>query len=125
VKFQLNIVDRLVLGQVLSQVSGAGNYLYHKELRILRERVSFSEKQFKEYGMVIDEATGAVRWDPKKAEGAGLEVEVGERVKNEIGKVLKELDKQERLMPEHLATYEMFVEPDKVEEPKPEEPAKA
>jgi len=117
-RYELNIIDRLVLAQVLSQVSGAGSYLYHKELRVLREKVAFTQKQWDEYGMTSDEATGAVRWDAVKAQSATIEVQIGERVKSEIAKVLKELDKNERIMPEHINTYEMFVD---LEEPKPEE----
>ena len=111
--YQLNIVDRIVLGQVLAQIGGPGNWLYQKELRQAREKMSFTEKQWKECGMAHvmkdGKPTGGIRWDPDKADKAIIKVEIGERIKNEIAQVLKKLDEQEQLMPEHYDTFLMFV----------------
>lgn len=117
-KYKLNIVDRIVMAQILAGVGGPGSYLYHKELRKLREAVSFTEKQWKEYGMEQLADSGAVRWDPVKAQAATLEIEIGDRVKSEVADALKKLDKAEQLQPEHMATYEMFV--GEAEEAKPD-----
>ncbi len=120
-KYQLNIVDRIVMAQILGGIGGPGSYLYHKELRQLREKVSFTEKQWKEYGMETLSDSGAIRWDPVKARAATVEVEIGDRVKNELAEALKKLDKAEQLQPEHMNTYDMFIEEPKVEEePKPD-----
>ena len=109
--YQLNIVDRIVLGQVLAQVGGPGSWLYQKELRQAREKVSFTEKQWTEYGMTYvmqdGKPTGGIRWDPDKT--AVIDVEIGERIKGEIATVLKGLEKKEQLMPEHYNTFLMFV----------------
>ena len=118
-KYELNIVDRIVMAQILNGIGGPGSYLYQKELRKLREAVSFTEKQWKEYGMETLSDSGAIRWDPVKAQAATVEVEIGDRVKNEVAEALKKLDKAEQLQPEHMNTYDMFVPP---EEPPKEEP---
>lgn len=108
-KYKLNILDRLVLVQVLGQIGGPGSYLYQKEMRKLRERVSFTEAQAEMCGLVKNPTTGAVTWAPEKAHFAEVEVDVGDRIKAEVAAKFKELDKNEQLLPEHLNTYEMFV----------------
>ena len=114
-KYSLNIVDRIVMAQILAGVGGPGSYLYHKELRKLREAVSFTEKNWKDYGMETLSDSGAIRWDPIKAQKAAVEIDIGDRVKNEIAEALKKLDKAEQLMPEHMPVYEKFIP---AEEPK-------
>ena len=106
-QYELTIVDRIVVGQILGSLKGPGNYLYFKELRKLQEAVAFDEKIAAGIEMKLEGDN--VRWSAEKAHLANITVEVGERIQGQIADALKELDKQERLMPEHLSVYEKFV----------------
>lgn len=105
-KYELSIVDRIVLGQLLGNLAGPGNYLYFKELRKLQEKVAFTEAEAKELDLNVSE--NKVTWSVEKA-STKLEVDIGDKILGQIVDTLKGLDKAEKLMPEHLSVYEKFV----------------
>ena len=108
-KYQLNIMDRLVLIQVLMEAPKRGGYAFHKALRKVTEAIDFSDdKEREEIGLNFDAENGRWSW---KADAREKEVEIPDVVENLIRAELKDLDKKEALAPEHIPVYEKFVLP--------------
>jgi len=102
---KLDVRERLVL---LAILPAEGNFVTLKVVRKLRESLSFSEEEIKQYKFVQKE--GSVSWDDK-AEQSKL-VEIGTQAKIIIQDALKKLDEQQKLKDEHFTIYEKFVEKD-------------
>ena len=100
---ELSVRERLVLLSVLPQ---EGNFITLKVVRQLREALSFSEEELKQYQFVQSE--GRVTWDDKAEQVK--EIEIGEKAMDIISEALKKLNEDKKLKDEHFTIYEKFVE---------------
>lgn len=99
---KLDVRERLVLLSVLPQ---EGNFITLKVLRKLKEVLSFSEEEIKQYNFVQNE--DKVTWDDKAEQSK--EIEIGEKAIDIIKEALKKLDEQKKLRDEHFSIYEKFM----------------
>ena len=102
---ELNVGERL---SVLSLLPKEGNFITLKIVRKLQEELSFSEEELELYKIVQKDskATWSVEEDEKKMKdvkfgGEGIAIVV---------KALKDLDKNEKLLPQQISLYEKFIE---------------
>ena len=99
----LIVADRLVLLSVLPE---QGDFTTLKVIRTLREALSFSEEEHKEYQFVQEGMQ--VRWNDKAEQSK--EVEIGEKANGIIVDILKKLNEEKKLKMQHFALYEKFIE---------------
>jgi hypothetical protein len=101
----LSVKERLVLSMIMEQQAGRADVL--KLIRKFREDLSFSEAEIRQINLKQnDDGTGFV-WDPDK--GVEKDVPIGEVAMGVIKKQFQKLDREERLMEEHLDLYAKFV----------------
>jgi len=100
---KLDVRERLIL---LSILPAEGNFITLKVVRKLKEDLSFSEEEIKQYKFVQKE--DQVTWDDK-VEQSKL-VTIGTQGKIIIQDALKKLDEDKKLREEHYTIYEKFVE---------------
>ena len=100
---KLDVRERLVLLSVLPQ---EGNFITLKVVRTLREGLSFSEEELKQYKFVQGE--GTVTWDNSVEQSK--EIEIGEKAMDIIKEALKKLNEDKKLRDEHFTIYQKFVE---------------
>ena len=105
---KLNIGERFALLNILPQKEDFANL---KILRKLKEDLSFSEKEFKEYKFT-EMPEGGLRWPPEVA-NITKEIQVGEIATQIIVEKLKELNRTKELPDECYTVYEKFVEKQK------------
>jgi len=99
----LSIKERLVLNMVMEQQAGRFDTL--KLIRKLREDLSFSEPEIKEINLRSEDGAG-FRWD-KEVE---KDIPIGDVVMAAIKKQFQKLDREERLMEDHMDIYTKFME---------------
>jgi len=113
VEYELDIRDRIVLVQIFATAPKLGSYLYYKELARVGSEVSIPDEEQKAIGWKVEKDeqgnVQGLKWDDKKA--GGKTVEMPECIESMVVDALKRLDKQEKLMPEHIPVYEKFVLP--------------
>lgn len=100
----LSIKERLVLNMIMEQQAGRFDAL--KLIRKLREDLSFSEVEIKEINLRSEDGVG-FKWDKETAK----DIDIGEVVLNMIRKQFQKLDREERLMEDHMDIFTRFVEP--------------
>ena len=98
---KLNILERITLIDLLPK---EGNFQTLKSLRVLREELSFSEEENKDFEIKIE--GDSVTW---KDQGQVKEIEIGEILHAIIANQLKELDRTEKLIEQHMSLYIKFV----------------
>ena len=99
---KLDVRERLVLLSVLPQ---EGNFITLKVVRKLREGLSFSEEELKQYKFVQEDQR--VTWDDKAEQVK--EIEIGEKAMDIIKEALKKLNEDKKLKDEHFTIYQKFV----------------
>ena len=99
---KLGVFDRLILLNILPK---EGDFTTLKIVRKLREDLSFSEEEHKALQFVQEEAN--VQW--KREADIPKPIAIGEKAKDVIVGVLKELDKDKKLTEQHYALYEKFI----------------
>ena len=102
-KVKLNSLERLVVGSLLPKESSFANYKILNDLRI---ELSFTEKEIAKLNMKTAENGGVMaQW------GAVEEKEIifGATTEKIVIDALVKLDKQEKLLPEHISLYKKFV----------------
>ncbi len=102
---KLNLLERLTLLKILPKEN---SFLTLKVVRGLTEKLGVEEKEFKEFGIIQDKKTGQITWNEKGTKEK--EFEIGEKENDIIIESLKGLDKEKKLVTEHLTLYEKFVE---------------
>jgi hypothetical protein len=107
-KKKLDVLERLMLLQVLPK---EGNYSNLKALRVVREKLSFTEAENK--ALAFREEAGMLRWNPLGC--PEKEIFFGEIIEGLIVKALKALNKQEKLTVDQFSLYEKFVGADETE----------
>ena len=81
-----------------------GNLLTIKIVRALREELSFSEEEHKEFNVKITD--DRITWDPSAKE---KEITFGDLAKEMIEKRLRELNEKDELTVADIALWEKFI----------------
>ena len=100
---KLNLVERFTLLQLLPV---QGDFSTLKIMRKLREDLSTTEGEIKEFG--IQQVEDRVTWNPEQGSGE-VEIPIGEIATMIVEKLLKDLDDTKKLADQHFTLYEKFV----------------
>jgi len=105
----LNLAARIHLLSILPQ---EGDVTTLRIVRELRESLSLTEDEHKQFGVTTVEQNGQVTftWSNAAAAAAPREFQFKAKAFAIIIETLKRLDREKRLRAETLALYEMFVE---------------
>lgn len=98
---KVSIPNRLRLLAILPE---QGNLLTLKIVRQLREELSFSEEEHKEFEIKTE--GNSIRW---KLDAEEKEIEFGEQAKELIDKRLRELNEKDELTLPDLELWEAFI----------------
>ena len=99
---KLSVIERILLTQTLPK---EGSFTNLKLLRVIKEELSFTEKENKLLNFRQDGEQ--MLWDNAVKD---KEIKIGEVVNELIRKNLTELDKQEKLTENHITLCERFME---------------
>jgi hypothetical protein len=102
-KFTLG--ERITLLGVLPKEA---NFVTLKIIRSLEGRLSFTEKELKDFDIKFNARGSSYSWNKEGAEYEA-EVEFGEKATDIVVEQLKELDKTEKLTGQHFTVYEKFI----------------
>ena len=101
---KLTALERMVL---LNCLPPEGNVATLRIVRQLRERLSFSEQELKDY--CISHTGDQIKWDRSKEPADGIEIEIGEKATDLIVASLKKLDQAGKVTDGHLSLFDRFV----------------
>lgn len=101
----LTVMDRALLYGILP---AEGDITTLRIVRKLREDLSFSEDENKEFEIVQEE--GQLRWNPEKATAKA--VEFGPKALKVVVKALKKLSDSDKLTIQYVDLYDKFVTED-------------
>ena len=96
---KLNVLERIMLMQILPN---EGNYITFKMLTELKLALTFSEAEYKDYG--ITEENKQITW---KKDGQ-KEVEIGEKMTEVIKTALKKIDEDNKVNAQLFSLFEKF-----------------
>lgn len=99
---ELGIVDRLRLLAILPE---KGSLLTIQIVRTLREELSFSEEEHKEFGIVTTDSR--ITWNNK---AKVKDIDFGDKAKEIVEQALRDLDSSNALTVPDLALWELFVD---------------
>jgi len=102
-KEKLNLGERFSLLGILPR---EGNFATLKVVRKLRESLSLTEEEMKEYS--VKQIGEQLSWDPAKAEET-KEIDFNEFAEEMVKSKLKDLNEKNQLKAEHFTLYEKFV----------------
>jgi hypothetical protein len=102
---ELSILERLMAIGVLPK---EGNYATLKILNQLKLSLSFSEKEYEEFGIEVDIESNQTRW---KVEG-DVEIPIGETATDVLVSALKDRNKKKTLSADMMTLYEKFIPSD-------------
>ena len=102
---KISVGERMTLLGVLPK---EGNFATLKVVRKLQEELSFSEEEFKKYGIVQEK--DQIRWNPDVDSKEQKDVQIGEKAADIIRDALVELDSTNKLNQQLITLYEKFVE---------------
>lgn len=97
----LSVLDRIVL---LAALPKQGDYATLKILMNLRMSLSFTEEEVKEFGLTTTAEKGT-SWTMSEE----AEIPIGEKATDIIVDAFKKLDREKKLAPEMIDTYEKFI----------------
>jgi hypothetical protein len=97
---EFTVLERLLLFPILPK---EGNVFTIKSLRKLREDLSFTEQETKDYN--IRQVDEAIVWDN---DNVTKEIEISDKLKEVISDVLKTLNEQNKVTEQHLSLFEKF-----------------
>lgn len=100
---QLSVFERITLLQILPK-GIEGTYLTIKIIIDLKMQLAFSEKEFKDYG-IIEHKDKRVTW--KKS--GFKEVQIGEKATEIICEVLKKIDEDGKVNEQNITLFEKFI----------------
>jgi len=104
-EYQLGVKDRLVLLGVLPP---EGNLATIRIVREMREALSFSEAEHADLQMEEVEG-GGIKWNQVGAAAVGPRAfEIGAKGQEIIRAALKKLDKDEKLVADHISLCDIF-----------------
>ena len=99
---KLSVQERLV---ILSLLPNEGSFATLKILDQLRMGLSFTEEEFKKWGIVETAQEGRVSWE----EDGEAEIPIGEKAMDIIVDALKKRDKANTLPMQAMGIYEKFI----------------
>lgn len=102
---KLNLHDRLIF---LSLLPREENFSTMRIIRKVSKDLGITDEEYKEYEVKQLE-NGKISFDPVKGQEE-KEFEIGEVAIHLIKTALEKLDKEKKLVQEHLSIYEKFVE---------------
>lgn len=100
---KLHVLERITLLKILPK---EGSFATFKILIELKSVLSFTEKEYKEFGIKEDSITNTIGWKSSKEK----EILIGEKGKEIICNALKELDETEKLDATTFSLYTKFVD---------------
>jgi hypothetical protein len=98
---KLDVAERIRLLGILPE---KGNLLTIKIVSELRDNLSFSEKELKDWNIKTKE--NAIRWSDKAEK---KEVRFGEQATEIVVKALKDMDEKEELIQADIALWDYFL----------------
>lgn len=101
-KTELTLSDRFA---ILGILPAEGSFVTLKIIRKLREQLSLTEAEIKDYNVI--QKDGQITWE--KGDKT-TEMEFGEFAENMIKEQLKKMNEANKLEDKHFSIYEMFVE---------------
>lgn len=102
---ELSVLERLMAIGVLP---AEGDYATLKILNQLKLSLSFSEKEYEEFGIVVDMENDRTTWT---TDGV-TEIPIGERATDIIVNALKERNRKKTLSADMMSLYEKFIPSD-------------
>jgi len=105
-KVKLTVKQRINLQSILPQ---QGDFLTVKMIRVLREELSFTQKEH-ELLKFVQHPNGSVEWNNIVAEKCVKEIEIPETIVSVIKETLEKLNAQKKITEAHLDFYEMFMD---------------
>jgi len=100
---KLTTLERIT---VLGILPAEGSLVTQRILGKLKAALSFTEAELKE--LELKELEGRITWNPTKEPEGGTEIEIGEKATDVILTALKKLDKEEKLVAQHLSVCDKF-----------------
>ena len=103
----LSVSERYAL---LAALPAEGSFTTLKIVRKLRESLSFSEAEVKEFQLNEEPQPGGgfrITWSPTAAE---KDINIGEKASDIVSETLKKLDQEGKLTDREYSLYEKFVE---------------
>jgi len=105
-KVKLTVKQRINLQSILP---AQGDFLTVKMVRVLRESLSFTQKEHESLKLV-HHPNGSVEWDDKADKKCIKEFEIPETIISIIKETLEKLNASKQITEAHLDFYEMFME---------------
>ena len=105
-KAKLTVKQRIDLQSILPQQA---DFLTIKMIRVLRESLSFTQKEH-ELMQFVNHSNGSIEWNAKAASKCIKEVEIPETIVSVIKASLEKLNVQKKITEAHLDFYEMFMD---------------
>jgi len=102
INMKLKILERLLMLDILPK---EGSFVTLKIVRKLREKVSFTEKEIKDFEITQNEKN--VSWNIKI--DSEIEKEFSDMETDMIKEKLKRLDDEKKLEEKHFTLYEKFI----------------
>ena len=100
----LTVQDRIAL---LSILPAQGNITTLKIVRQLREDLSFTEDEHKQYGIVMEDSR--ILWDAS-LNGQTADVKIGLKAREVIVASLNDMDRKKKLEDGHVGIWNRFME---------------
>jgi len=105
-KVRLTVKQRIDLQSILP---AKGDFVTVKMLRVLREDLSFSQKEIEQLNLVKN-PNGTVEWSIEAGDKCIKEVAIPETIINNVKETLERLNTAKQITDSHLDFYEMFME---------------
>lgn len=105
-KVKLTIKQRIDLQSILPQ---QGDFVTVKMIRVLREDLSFTEKELEQLKLVRN-PDGTVSWNAKAGEKCTKDIAIPETIVTTIKEILERANTSKQITDAHLDFYEMFME---------------
>ena len=102
---KLTIRERIMLQGCLPP---AGTFVTLGLVRKLREALSFTEEEIKDFCIITNDDEGTVSWK-REFEADEKDIEIGEKMNDLVVSTLKKLSTEEKLTEQHYSIYEKFV----------------
>jgi len=104
----LTINERIM---TLNLLPKQGDITMLRQLRVLKETLSFTDKEKEEWEVIFDEMHGMVKWDDKKVKE--VDIEMSERMEKLIAAELRKLNKAQKLDESQVSLWDKFCVKDK------------
>ena len=108
---KLTLSERIIL---LGILPAEGDFTTLGILRNLRENLSLTEEENKEHEVMVipnpkNDGSATYQWKPESAK-IEFEIEIGDKAKSIVKEQLLKLDKEKKMLPQHMSLYEKFVQ---------------